>query len=158
MFVSKFLRSTRSRKMAQPSRNIHFWLRSESKHGEHRTMLLPSHVQKLLQSGHSVTVEEYGVRSIFRWCLRSKTRCIPLTEYVAIPGVKIAPEGSWTKAPEGTVISGLKELPEDGQPITGTHVYFAHCFKACWCRHSISESLGSKSCTRIAQAIQRRGW
>jgi len=59
----------------------------------------------------------------------SQLRCVPLTEYVAIPGVKIAPEGSWTKAPADALISGLKELPEDGKPISGTHLYFAHCFK-----------------------------
>jgi len=98
-------------------RNHHFWLRAESKQGEHRTILLPTHVQQLLRNGHTVTVEE------------SVNRCVPINDYATIPGVKVVPEGSWHSAPEGTIISGLKELLEDGKPISGTHLYFAHCFK-----------------------------
>lgn len=62
-------------------------------------------------------------------------------------GAKIVPELSWRKkAPQDAVIIGLKELPEDGEPITHKHVhlhfiifhfydlnvfqvFFAHSFK-----------------------------
>jgi len=98
-------------------RSCHFWLRAEQKEDEHRTLLLPRHVEKLIQNGHAVTVEE------------TVQRCIPIAEYKKVDGVKIVEEGAWPKAPDGAVISGLKELPETDDPITGSHIYFAHCFK-----------------------------
>ena len=38
--------------------------------------------------------------------------------------------GTWPSAPPDTVISGLKELPEDGTPLTHSHLFFGHCFKS----------------------------
>ena len=76
-----------------------FWLRHETKEMEERTALLPSHVQLLLQSGHQVCVE------------RSCTRCVPDSEYEAIPGCDMVAQESWeTQAPSHAVILGLKEL------------------------------------------------
>jgi len=38
-------------------------------------------------------------------------------------------QGSWRTAPRDAIILGLKELPEDNEPIVHKHVYFAHIFK-----------------------------
>lgn len=100
--------------------SLHFWFRAEQKVGEHRPLLHPEHVRKLLASGHKVTVE------------RSKQRVIPDAEYQKISGVTMATEESWKKAPKDVVVVGLKELDRDeneSYPIIHRHIYFAHCFK-----------------------------
>jgi len=97
--------------------SLHYWLRAETKPAEHRTLLLPRHVKKLIELDHKVTVEE------------SALRCVKIEHYKAIHGCRIVPAGSWVNAPADVLISGLKELPEDGKPIKGQHLYFAHCYK-----------------------------
>ena len=47
----------------------------------------------------------------------------------SIPGVEIAPLGSWTSAPKGAFIVGLKELPETDDPVTHRHIFYAHAYK-----------------------------
>jgi len=97
---------------------VHFWLRSEVKPFEHRTILMPNHVAKLVEAGHTVTIEE------------SDQRCVPIAEYKKIHGVKIAKPGDWqTLPPKSAVILGLKEIPEEDTPLTSDHVYFGHCYK-----------------------------
>lgn len=80
---------------------------------------------------------------------RSSLRCVSIDKYAAT-NCKIVSEGiltpeshvgfyntysisqsvgSWTSAPEDAIILGLKELPENNDPITHRHVYFAHCYK-----------------------------
>jgi len=80
-------------------------------------MLLPKHVNLLLQKGHKVTVE--------RW----ENRCVVDSEYESIKGVTMAENGTWVRAPKDAVILGLKELPESPPLLSRQHVYFAHCYK-----------------------------
>jgi saccharopine dehydrogenase (NAD+, L-lysine-forming) len=95
---------------------LHFWLRAEVKELEKRTPLMPEHAKTLLANGHQITVE------------RSVERCVPDAEYEAV-GCKMVEEGTWPQAPANAIILGLKELPESNDPLTHTHVFFAHCYK-----------------------------
>lgn len=47
----------------------------------------------------------------------------------SIPGVNMVPCGSWVNAPKEAYILGLKELPFSGDPISQTHIFFAHAYK-----------------------------
>ena len=47
----------------------------------------------------------------------------------SIPGVEMAPLGSWTSAPKGAFTVGLKELPETDDPVTHRHIFYAHVYK-----------------------------
>jgi saccharopine dehydrogenase (NAD+, L-lysine-forming) len=94
----------------------HFWLRAEVKPKEYRTPLLPYQAKQLLDLGHSITVE------------KSVDTCVEDSEYEAV-GCTMVPPNSWSSAPEDAIILGLKELPENNDPIAKKHVYFAHCFK-----------------------------
>ncbi|MEO0390693.1 MAG: saccharopine dehydrogenase, partial [Pseudomonadota bacterium] len=51
------------------------------------------------------------------------------TQAYADVGAQIAPEGSWPSAPKNALIFGLKELPQDGSPLSHTHIMFGHAFK-----------------------------
>ncbi|WP_298259871.1 saccharopine dehydrogenase [uncultured Litoreibacter sp.] len=94
----------------------HLWVRSESRDHEQRVGVTPEGVVALMKAGLKVTVEQ------------SKTRAIPIDGYAAT-GCDIAPEGSWTSAPQDAIIFGLKELPEDGSPLPHRHIMFGHAFK-----------------------------
>lgn len=94
----------------------HLWLRSESKKFETRTPLIPQHAQLLIQSGHTVTVEE------------STQRIFSIEEYQQA-GCTIVPAGAWETAPHDAYILGLKNLPESPQLLKHKHIYFAHSFK-----------------------------
>jgi saccharopine dehydrogenase (NAD+, L-lysine-forming) len=94
----------------------HFWLRHEVKEGEGRTPVLPEHCKKLIQNGHKVSVE------------KSTTRCVPDAKYAEV-GCTLVPSETWKSAPKNAIILGLKELPENNEPIGHGHIYFAHCFK-----------------------------
>ena len=94
----------------------HLWVRAESRDHEARVGLTPDGAKGLLAAGFTVTLED------------STTRCIPTDAYAGA-GCRIAPEGSWTDAPEDAVIFGLKELPADGTPLRHRHVMFGHAFK-----------------------------
>jgi saccharopine dehydrogenase (NAD+, L-lysine-forming) len=77
---------------------------------------LPEHAAKLIKKGHKVSVE------------KSNTRCVKDEKYAEV-GCTLVPSESWTKAPKGAVITGLKELPENNTPLVHDHIYFGHCFK-----------------------------
>jgi saccharopine dehydrogenase (NAD+, L-lysine-forming) len=94
----------------------HLWVRSESRDHEQRVGVTPEGIKMLMDAGHKVTVEE------------STSRAIPIEGYIAT-GCEIAPEGSWTDAPRDAIIFGLKELPEDGTPLTHRHIMFGHAYK-----------------------------
>jgi len=96
--------------------SLHFWLRDEVKLGERRVPLLPSQAKQLLERGYSVTVES------------SLTRCIKDEEYEKV-GCTLVPAGTWKTAPANAFILGLKELPEDIDTLSHTHIFFAHCYK-----------------------------
>ncbi|WP_298841631.1 saccharopine dehydrogenase [uncultured Roseobacter sp.] len=94
----------------------HIWVRAEQRDNETRVGVTPGGVAELMAAGLSVTVEH------------SATRVIPDEEY-AKTGCRMAPSGSWTRAPADAVIFGLKELPDDGTPLPHRHIMFGHAFK-----------------------------
>ena len=57
----------------------------------------------------------------------------------SIPGVEMAPSGSWTSAPKEAFIIGLKELPESDDPVTHKHIFYAHAYKVNLCLLSLTE-------------------
>lgn len=94
----------------------HLWIRAEARPSEQRVPIVPADAARLVSDGYVVTVEE------------SPTRVIDLEDYVAV-GCSVAPFGSWVDAPEGAVVVGIKELPEDPADLAHTHVFFAHAYK-----------------------------
>jgi saccharopine dehydrogenase (NAD+, L-lysine-forming) len=94
----------------------HLWVRAESRANEERVGITPDGVARLRNRGFAVTVED------------SPTRIIP-TEPFARAGATIASPGSWPEAPDGAIVFGLKELPDDGAPLRHRHVMFGHAFK-----------------------------
>jgi saccharopine dehydrogenase (NAD+, L-lysine-forming) len=94
----------------------HLWVRAEQRPNEDRVGLTPEGAKALLSGGIKVTVEE------------STVRAIPLQGYIDA-GCDIAAENSWPTAPSEAIIFGLKELPEDGTPLTHRHIMFGHAFK-----------------------------
>ena len=94
----------------------HLWVRAEQRENERRVGITPKGVATLIAAGVRVTVEESAVR------------CIPDNAYVAA-GAEMAPTSSWPDAPPDALIFGLKELPEDGQPLRHRHIMFGHAYK-----------------------------
>ena len=94
----------------------HLWVRAESRPNEDRVGLTPEGAAALIAAGLRLTVED------------SRSRAIAIDGYRAA-GAEIAPEGSWTGAPDEAIVFGLKELPEDGTPLRHRHIMFGHAFK-----------------------------
>jgi len=94
----------------------HLWVRAEQRPNEERVGLTPEGAHALLDAGLRVTVEQSSVRAI------------PIDGYQAA-GCDIATENSWPDAPADAIIFGLKELPEDGTPLTHRHILFGHAYK-----------------------------
>jgi len=94
----------------------HLWVRAEQRPHEERVGLTPEGAAALVQAGVRVTVEA------------SSTRAIPIDGYRAA-GCEIAAENLWPQAPADAIIFGLKELPEDGTPLTHRHIMFGHAYK-----------------------------
>ena len=94
----------------------HLWVRAEQRAHEERVGVTPQGVAALIKAGIRVSVE------------RSSVRAIALDGYAAA-GAAIAAENSWPEAPQDAIIFGLKELPEDGTPLTHRHIMFGHAFK-----------------------------
>lgn len=94
----------------------HLWVRAEQRPNEQRVGLTPDGAKKLLEHGISVTVEE------------SAARAIPIQGYCDA-GCTIAPENRWPDAPADVIIFGLKELPDDGTPLSQKHILFGHAYK-----------------------------
>jgi saccharopine dehydrogenase (NAD+, L-lysine-forming) len=94
----------------------HLWVRAEQRPNEERAGITPEGAAALVRAGLRVTVEASSVRAI------------PLEGYAAA-GCEIAAEGAWPRAPADAIIFGLKELPEDGTPLTHRHIMFGHAFK-----------------------------
>ncbi|MFJ8135098.1 saccharopine dehydrogenase [Streptomyces sp. NPDC096013] len=95
---------------------LQLWLRHEARTTERRTPVVPSGARRLVEHGVTLTVED------------SPQRIFPIEDYEAI-GARVAPAGSWASAPEGTVILGLKELPDDPAELTHRHIFFGHAYK-----------------------------
>lgn len=94
----------------------HLWVRAEQRPNEERVGLTPEGAAALIAAGIRVTVE------------KSSVRAIPLAGYIAA-GCEIADENLWPDAPKDAIIFGLKELPEDGTPLTHRHIMFGHAYK-----------------------------
>ncbi len=94
----------------------HLWVRAEQRPNEERVGLTPEGAAALIKAGIRVTVEESSVRAI------------GIDGYKAA-GCEIAAENLWPQAPADAIIFGLKELPEDGSPLTHRHIMFGHAFK-----------------------------
>ena len=94
----------------------HLWVRAEQRLHEERVGLTPAGAAALIAAGIRVTVEQSSVRAI------------GIDGYAAA-GCEIAPENLWPHAPADAIIFGLKELPEDGTPLTHRHIMFGHAYK-----------------------------
>lgn len=94
----------------------HLWVRAEQRPNEERTGLTPDGAAALIKAGITVSVEE------------SHVRAIPIDGYRAA-GCRIVAENLWPRAPADAIIFGLKELPEDGTPLTHRHIMFGHAYK-----------------------------
>jgi saccharopine dehydrogenase (NAD+, L-lysine-forming) len=94
----------------------HIWVRAEQRPNEERVGITPQGVAEMLAAGFQVTVEE------------SHVRAIAIDGYRAT-GCAIAAENTWPDAPRDAIIFGLKELPEDGTPLTHRHILFGHAYK-----------------------------
>jgi saccharopine dehydrogenase (NAD+, L-lysine-forming) len=94
----------------------HLWVRAEQRPNEERVGLTPEGAAALVRAGIRVTVEQSSVRAI------------PIEGYAAA-GCEIADENLWPQAPSDAIIFGLKELPEDGTPLTHRHIMFGHAYK-----------------------------
>lgn len=94
----------------------HLWVRAEQRPNEERVGLTPEGAATLVKAGIRVSVEASSVRAI------------PIDGYRAA-GCEIVAENLWPKAPADAIIFGLKELPEDGTPLTHRHIMFGHAFK-----------------------------
>lgn len=94
----------------------HLWVRAEQRPNEERVGLTPEGAAALVRAGIRVTVEQSSVRAI------------PIEGYAAA-GCEIAAENLWPQAPGDAIIFGLKELPEDGTPLTHRHIMFGHAYK-----------------------------
>ncbi|MDB5660937.1 MAG: saccharopine dehydrogenase [Cypionkella sp.] len=94
----------------------HLWVRAEQRPNEERVGLTPEGAATLIKAGIRVTVEQSSVRAIG-------------IEGYKGAGCEIAAENLWPKAPADAIIFGLKELPEDGTPLTHRHIMFGHAFK-----------------------------
>jgi saccharopine dehydrogenase (NAD+, L-lysine-forming) len=94
----------------------HLWVRAEQRPNEERVGITPEGAAALVRAGIRVTVEE------------SHVRAIPIDGYRKA-GCEIAAENLWPHAPAEAIIFGLKELPEDGTPLTHRHIMFGHAYK-----------------------------
>jgi len=94
----------------------HLWVRAEQRPNEERVGMTPQGARALVQAGIKVTVEQSSVRAIAIDGYREA-------------GCAIASENSWPQAPADAIIFGLKELPEDGTPLTHHHILFGHAYK-----------------------------
>jgi len=96
-------------------------LRAEQKPLEHRSFS-PAVIGALVKAGYPVTVERSSTDPNFR-------RIFNDDEYEAV-GATLVPTGGWPDAPAGTIVIGLKEIPEEPAfPLKNDHITFAHCYK-----------------------------
>lgn len=95
-------------------------LRAEQKPLEHRSFS-PAVIGSLISAGYPVSVERSPSDPNYR-------RIFEDAEYEAV-GAKLVPAGTWPDAADGTLILGLKELPEESFPLRNSHIAFAHVYK-----------------------------
>lgn len=95
-------------------------LRAEQKPLEHRSFS-PAVIRSLVEAGYPVSVERSSTDPDFR-------RIFDDAEYEAV-GAALVPAGAWPRAPPGTLVLGLKEIPDDDFALTNDHIAFAHAYK-----------------------------
>lgn len=95
-------------------------LRAEEKPLEHRSFS-PAVIRSLVEAGYPVSVERSSTEPNYR-------RIFEDAEYESA-GAKLVPAGGWPTAPAGTIVVGLKEIPEEDFPLKNEMVTFAHCYK-----------------------------
>src|SRR6478752_8788543 len=95
------------RTVAIMSQYPHILLRAEEKPLEHRSFS-PSIIKTLVEAGYPVSVERSSTDPKFK-------RIFEDSEYEAA-GARLVNEGTWPNAEPGTLILGLKEIPEDDFP------------------------------------------
>ncbi|KAI9147585.1 LOW QUALITY PROTEIN: Saccharopine dehydrogenase [NAD(+), L-lysine-forming] [Paramyrothecium foliicola] len=98
----------------------HILLRAEQKPLEHRSFS-PAVIRSLVQAGYPVSVERSSTDPNFR-------RIFNDDEYEAA-GAKLVASGGWPNAEPGTIVLGLKEIPEEDFALKNEHITFAHCYK-----------------------------
>jgi len=94
----------------------HLWVRAEQRPNEERAGITPEGAAALIAQGIRVTVEE------------STNRAMSIDGYREA-GCEIVGEASWPSAPADAIIFGLKELPEEGTPLSHRHIMFGHAYK-----------------------------
>ena len=94
----------------------HLWIRAEQRKNEKRVGITPNGVSSLISRGFKVTIEE------------TNDRIFPIQSYQDV-GCEIVQERSWPEAPGKAIIFGLKELPNDSNPLRHRHIFFGHAFK-----------------------------
>lgn len=99
------------------SRFSAIWLRSETTANEPRTPLVPRDAGTIAREGLPVFVE------------RCPQRVYPDEAY-ALNGCRLVDRGTWPASPPGAIVVGMKDLPSSDDPISQTHLFFAHAYKA----------------------------
>ncbi|WKT49244.1 Alanine dehydrogenase/pyridine nucleotide transhydrogenase, N-terminal [Fusarium oxysporum f. sp. vasinfectum] len=108
-------------KPSQSCLNIpHILLRAEEKPLEHRSFS-PAVIKTLVDAGYPISVERSSTDPKFK-------RIFEDSEYEAA-GARLVDTGVWPNAEPGTIILGLKEIPEEDFPLKNDHITFAHCYK-----------------------------
>ncbi|PFH60889.1 hypothetical protein XA68_10166 [Ophiocordyceps unilateralis] len=95
-------------------------LRAEQKPLEHRSFS-PTVIQSLVEAGYPISVERSSTDPNFK-------RIFHDAEYESA-GATLVPAGTWPTAASGTLILGLKEIPEADFALSNDHISFAHCYK-----------------------------
>ena len=95
-------------------------LRQEERPYEHRSFS-PAVIKSLVQAGYPVSVERSSTDPSYK-------RIFEDSEYESA-GAKLVDTSSWPNAAPGTIILGLKEIPDEDFPLRNDHITFAHCYK-----------------------------
>nr|RBR02059.1 hypothetical protein FVER53263_11605 [Fusarium verticillioides] len=91
----------------------HILLRAEEKPLEHRSFS-PAVIKTLVDAGYPISVERSSTDPKFR-------RIFEDSEYEAA-GARLVDTGVWPNAEPGTIILGLKEIPEEDFPLKNDHI------------------------------------
>ncbi|KAF7552531.1 hypothetical protein G7Z17_g4238 [Cylindrodendrum hubeiense] len=92
-------------------------LRAEQKPLEHRSFS-PAVIKTLVDAGYPISVERSSTDPNFK-------RIFEDSEYEAA-GATLVPSGVWPDAAPGTIILGLKEIPEEDFPLKNDHAFGYH--------------------------------
>jgi len=91
----------------------HILLRAEEKPLEHRSFS-PAVIKTLVDAGYPISVERSSTDPKFK-------RIFEDSEYETA-GARLVDTGVWPNAEPGTIILGLKEIPEEDFPLKNDHI------------------------------------